>query len=678
MKHLFTHLFAVLFLLGTASTVSATTLIEYSASTTLPAGITISGTTVMESAKIHTNKDAVNVIQLKNGFSSSSAYNGNAIVLHTEGGFQEGDTLTIAGFTNNSDATKTATVAVVDYWSYGNSHVFSYYTFSNFIDGRVTANDPVEESFVLEEAMDSIVLGRTGNTNANVCYIKVSRPEVSEEDNYVKLSEITNYNANDIITVGAFDVVYANGARIYIQDETGSSLVYLGNYGLQAGDHVASGMQAKVAIYQNLHEIVPITPYEDLTITEAAPIHPVVATEVPSLANQSLYCVYEGVSVNTACSFISSSRTTLSLNWNNTTVSFYNQFGVTADFVPGKTYNVLAVNTVFGSTLQAYPIAVEKVQEPISDPFPYSITFSETAVAGTLDGATFGSNGFVLTVHDFANKFAVDVAAQKNFVGADEYIGQYSYRLKPGQASTEDDYLSLQIPVDGILRIATRSANSADTTRTMYLTQNGSLVGEYTPMDRDTLEDGCFQYYYAKVKAGTVDITYPIGGDNFYNFALLPFEEPGNYYLYIYELGGYYSLINLDDMPIAGIGWTMTEENLQEYHIFVVEQYGDYVVRTYSPDEDSHRYLTRENAIETFIYEGYYYSIFVPDVVGEYYLFWNYETQAFFVEYPEIEQGPGTNLENTEENSANKILKDQKIIILRGDKQYDILGRTIR
>ena len=189
--------------------------------------------------------------------------------------------------------------------------------------------------------------------------------EGTEESNYATLADIYNMAADSAFTLGAFDVVYVpsfqSGSNMYIKDSTGSCVIYKVNYGLQAGDHVEAGLQGKVSIYNGLHEVIPITAKEELTITHGEAPAPMVATEVPSLNNASQYVVYEGVSFTTDTAFVEGRRHTVYGSWNGQTITFYNQYYIGATLSANKTYNITAVNTIYRTTPQAYPLAVEEV-----------------------------------------------------------------------------------------------------------------------------------------------------------------------------------------------------------------------------------------------------------------------------------------------------------------------------
>ena len=153
-----------------------TTLIDYPTSRD---GVSISGTTAESTVKINSNANSKSCLSLKNGYTSESVFNGNAIILKTEGGFKAGDVLTIAGAINNSDETKrgTAVLFTVD----AENKATAIKKFDDFINGRLSEADPTNQSYTLEADMDSIMLGRDGNTGANLTYINVVRPAAEPE-----------------------------------------------------------------------------------------------------------------------------------------------------------------------------------------------------------------------------------------------------------------------------------------------------------------------------------------------------------------------------------------------------------------------------------------------------------------------------------------------------------------
>lgn len=163
-------------LMSIVGATAQTTLIDYPTSKD---GVSISGTTAEGTVKINSNANSKACLALKNGYTSESVFNGNAIILKTEGGFKAGDVLTIAGAINNSDETKrgTAVLFTVD----AENKATAIKKFDDFINGRLSEADPTNQSYTLEADMDSIMLGRDGNTGANLTYINVVRPAAEPE-----------------------------------------------------------------------------------------------------------------------------------------------------------------------------------------------------------------------------------------------------------------------------------------------------------------------------------------------------------------------------------------------------------------------------------------------------------------------------------------------------------------
>ena len=186
---------------------------------------------------------------------------------------------------------------------------------------------------------------------------------ISEEDEpqYVTIADTYNMAQDSTFILGAFDVIYVNGAYCYIKDATGYGMIYQNNYGLQAGDHVAAGMEGKINIYYGCYELTPLTAVADLTVTAGEVAAPMEATDAPSADNVNRYVVYQNVSFATDTAFVEGSRNTVRGAWNNQTIRFYNQFRIGATLQAGKTYNITAFNGINNTIIRVYPVAVEEV-----------------------------------------------------------------------------------------------------------------------------------------------------------------------------------------------------------------------------------------------------------------------------------------------------------------------------
>ena len=177
---------------------------------TTAAGITIGGTTVMDAVvKIHNNTDEVKGIKFANGYTTEGALNSNYATIEIDGGFKAGDVISIAGAFNNTDETKTAAVDIFTLDETGAPVVL--FTTQQFVNGRVSADDPAVEKFTLEADYDKLYLGRNGNTGTFVTLLKTERVAPTVEHLY--------------LLGGNQDWTWANNAELPF-DETAQAWTY--------------------------------------------------------------------------------------------------------------------------------------------------------------------------------------------------------------------------------------------------------------------------------------------------------------------------------------------------------------------------------------------------------------------------------------------------------------------
>lgn len=179
---------------------------------TTAAGITIGGTTEMDATvKIHNNTDEVKGIKLANGYTTEEgALNANYATIEIDGGFKAGDVISIAGAFNNSDETKKSAVDIFTLNETGAPVVL--FTTQQFVNGRVSANDPAVEKFTLEADYDKLYLGRNGNTATFVTLLKTERTVAPTVEHLYLLG-------------GNQDWAYANNAELPF-DETIQAWTY--------------------------------------------------------------------------------------------------------------------------------------------------------------------------------------------------------------------------------------------------------------------------------------------------------------------------------------------------------------------------------------------------------------------------------------------------------------------
>ena len=213
MKKFFTLIAAV----ALAASVNAqTTLINYPTS---QSGITlhnVGGQISFATVKIHNNKDAVSCIKIGKSFSANDLVVDNFVELTTEGGFKKGDVITVSGVFNNSDNTKKAAVAF--FTGEVGDKAKTYHTTEQFINSKLTADDPTEEQITLAEDMSSVKFGRSGNTGACIVKITVVRGGTSTGISSVNAAAAKKngktYNmAGQEVSSSAKGIVIKNGKK---------------------------------------------------------------------------------------------------------------------------------------------------------------------------------------------------------------------------------------------------------------------------------------------------------------------------------------------------------------------------------------------------------------------------------------------------------------------------------
>lgn len=177
---------------------------------------------------------------------------------------------------------------------------------------------------------------------------------------------------------------------------------------------------------------------------------------------------------------------------------------------------------------------------PDPDPQPTDdwseIVFTEATAAGAFNDSVFAAGEFTLKCTDTDNSKLKTTENTATF-GTVEANKAYNFRLQTSGKSSNKNSMELTVPADGQLRIAVRTATATDLTRTLVLAQGTDTIYNNVVTDNDTVADHSpriYNYVYADVKAGTVAVTYPINGVNFYAFAFKagevvpPTPQPGD------------------------------------------------------------------------------------------------------------------------------------------------------
>ena len=164
--------------------------------------------------------------------------------------------------------------------------------------------------------------------------------------------------------LGEFVVAYVNGKYTYIQDETGSALIFKDNLELKAGD-VVTGFEGNVDIFNNLPELVPSVELADMTVTAGEAPAPAVHNETLTLEDVNKYIKLEGVTA--VGTFTSDKKTTIEGEWNGEPLNMYNQFMIAQEFTEGVTYDVVCAVSVYKKTLQVNFISAEALSTNVEN-----------------------------------------------------------------------------------------------------------------------------------------------------------------------------------------------------------------------------------------------------------------------------------------------------------------------
>ena len=155
-------------------------------------------------------------------------------------------------------------------------------------------------------------------------------------------------NNTEFVFNGQVTVVYASGKYVYIKDDTGSSLLFKEDLGVEKGDVIKAGWKGKVSVYNNLFEVVPSTTLEKDGTAEVA--YPVATAADVKAENMNKVVVLKGV-------------TYTALSGKNFTIgddiAGYNQFGISIPTPEeGATYDIEGVISVFKTNVQFQPISI--------------------------------------------------------------------------------------------------------------------------------------------------------------------------------------------------------------------------------------------------------------------------------------------------------------------------------
>lgn len=161
------------------------------------------------------------------------------------------------------------------------------------------------------------------------------------------------------------------------------------------------------------------------------------------------------------------------------------------------------------------------------------ISFGTKDAPATLENS-YEVDGFKLTRTDTDGKHAID-ANTATFGTVAEPV-KFETRLKMGGKSSAKNALTLTVPSAGTLKVYVRTGSNSATDRNVVLEQNGTPLYNSVVQESDVKEtidngDGTTTNVYpvitVAVVAGSINVSYPVNGLNFYGFEFVAGEGGG-------------------------------------------------------------------------------------------------------------------------------------------------------
>ena len=204
---------------------------------------------------------------------------------------------------------------------------------------------------------------------------------------YNTCAEVNAITTNTDMTLGEVTVVFAKGSNIYVQDATGTTLIYTANYSDLVPGNRVSGIEGQAKLYNGLPELVPSTAFADLTVTpgEAPEIADAIAS--PTAANVNEVMMFRGVQMP-AASFGTSRATNITGIFAGEEVAFRNNWKEAYDFDSTKTYTMLGCVAIYNGNIQVYVTNIEEEVAP--EPIPTEMLVFDAAM-WNIDGAKFAA-----------------------------------------------------------------------------------------------------------------------------------------------------------------------------------------------------------------------------------------------------------------------------------------------
>lgn len=223
--------------------------------------------------------------------------------------------------------------------------------------------DPADYLFGAQGTKGELVLTFTQTGTSKALYIKSIKvyykgqlktpdePAVTEVDDIAAWLDEAN-TTTDITITGDVTVVYQNGKYLYVQDATGSLLVYGSLTNKYSAGDVLSGIKGKYSTYSGMIQFAPVDEsFGDATSGDAPAPATVKVTDVTT-DMMAKYVKFEGVTV----SAIEGDDRNFTMTQDGAEITIRNQFNYTVTVTTGENLTVVAVLNNYNGTMQVYPI----------------------------------------------------------------------------------------------------------------------------------------------------------------------------------------------------------------------------------------------------------------------------------------------------------------------------------
>lgn len=212
-----------------------------------------------------------------------------------------------------------------------------------------------------------------------------------------------------------------------------------------------------------------------------------------------------------------------------------NTFAIAADKQAAGNVFVLKVtnaNNAQAAKIEIFEAGEEDVPGPVLGAWK-EIFFKAATAVGAFNDSVFAVEGFELKCIDTENS-KIKTTSNKAYFGIADEFSEYNFRLQTSGKSSSKNSLLLTIPGDGFLRVAVRSGNNDDTTRTVVLSQGADTLYNKAVKEADAIKVAIddstninvYPYIIVPVKKGEVSVGYPVNAVNFYSFAFLAGAAP--------------------------------------------------------------------------------------------------------------------------------------------------------